>query len=394
MDLKFRIRRRQQREGHTKLFLDYDAISPIAHVDTPTGRGPVLERLLDYLDPVFEGSLPPDTYVWGQQGVGKSALITALFTQLDRQLKGSQSIIHTSTRAATDTVDAPTFVYVDTREAHSDFALYHAILDATLDESVPEKGVGTDSLRSRLTETLRTGPESVIVAVDHVGEPETVSLSHIDELLDPVDDLLSWVAIGRPDPGDLSTDPPPERIEVPTYSQHALVDILTSRATDSLSERAIQHEQMREIATWAEGNAHNALGALFAAADCAASHNRESITNEDLTAGIMDVPRPCASLGRVLTLPDNRKRVLRVLVDLEDDQRSSVDDATDAIVEDVDLSAGTIKRFLYELAESGIIDRVRTEYSDDRHGRPPSRVEPRFPTRVFRRLYDLETTRD
>ena len=392
MDLTTRIRRRRRRTGvNDTLVLDYEAISPIAHVSEPTGRGPVLERLLDYLDPVFDGDLPPDAYVWGPMGAGKSAIVTALWAHLSGQLSESRSVIHTTTRS--QPTDAPQFVYVDGREADSTFGLYRSVLDAVSGDPIPEKGIGTDTLRSRLTEMLRPAGDTLLVAVDHVGEPETPSLGTIADRLDPFGSSLAWVAVGRTPPDDLSATLPPERIEVPAYRRHDLVDILTSRASEGLAERALQHEQTREIADWAGGNAHDAFAALFGAADCAASAERSRIHNEDLTAGMMDVPRPCSSLGRVMALPSNRQRVLRTLVDLDEHALESVERTTDAIVdaEGVALSAGTVKRFLYELAETGIIERVRRDAPSDSHGRPPSRVEPRFPITVFRRLYDTRT---
>ncbi len=43
---------------------------------------------------------------------------------------------------------------------------------------------------------------------------------------------------------------------------------------------------------------------------------------------------------------------------------------------------------LYEMAESGVVDRVEATVTNGQ-GRPPSRVEPRFPPTAFRRLYDF-----
>ena len=97
MDLKERIRRRQNSGGSSQVIREYEAVSPAAHVEEPTGRGPVLERLLDYLDPVFEGQLPTDAYVWGPAGAGKSAVVTALFAHLGRLSTETRSVIHTST---------------------------------------------------------------------------------------------------------------------------------------------------------------------------------------------------------------------------------------------------------------------------------------------------------
>lgn len=67
-----------------------------------------------------------------------------------------------------------------------------------------------------------------------------------------------------------------------------------------------------------------------------------------------------------------------------DVRRVSVDGLASAIADGLDLSAGTVKRYLYELADDGIVERVRMDGATK--GRPPSRIEPRFPTRVFERL--------
>ncbi|WP_435347085.1 Cdc6/Cdc18 family protein [Haloarchaeobius sp. HRN-SO-5] len=391
MDLKARIRRRQRTGDDSPVVLEYDAVSPVAHVEEPTGRGPVLERLLDFLDPVFDRRLPPNAYVWGPPGSGKSAVVTALFAHLDRLLSQTGSVIHTTTRARPR--PAPSFVYVDARLAGSDFTLYHAVLDELVDESVPKQGVRTETLRSRLEDRLAGPDQQAVVAVDHVGEPDTVSLSALGETFEPMTDTLTWVAVGRTPPAEFPADAlPPERIEVPSYRQHALVDLLTSRASDGLARQSFEHEQIRRIADWAEGDAHDALAALFGAADVATTAGHGSIRERDLNAGMNAVPRPSVALGRVLTLPENRQLVLRTLIDLPEAEATSVSDAADAIADSsrVDLTAATVTRYLYELAEVGITDRVASQRPTDGAGRPPSRLEPRFPTIVFRRLYDLQ----
>jgi predicted ArsR family transcriptional regulator len=81
--------------------------------------------------------------------------------------------------------------------------------------------------------------------------------------------------------------------------------------------------------------------------------------------------------------------VLAALLDLDDDRRRSVRSAaaTVAAGDRVDLSEATVTRILYELAEAGIARRVTQERTGQ--GRPPSRLELRFPTRAFRRLFAL-----
>lgn len=383
MTLRTRMERRKREAAG--LVLDYEAISPVAHVAEPVGRGPVFETLLDYLDPVLDGTVPPNAYVWGPAGAGKSAVVTALFAHLRPRRSRLDSIVHTATRTS-GREPTQSFVYVDAREATTDFGLYHAILDGVVEESVPTQGVRTDTLLDQLRDALAHPTRRAVVAVDHVGEAETYALSALGDRLDGLGESLAWLAIGRRPPADFDCDPPRKRIEVPAYDTETLVDIVSSRAMAGLDARALTHQQCRPVAAWADGSAHDALAALFAAADRASARGRSRIDDGDIAHARDSVPRGAVSLPQVLTLAPNRQRVLRALLDVETDACASVEETAAAIAAEVDLSAGTVKRYLYELADDGIVERVRT--SDGTSGRPPSRVEPRFPTRVFRRLYD------
>jgi len=390
MDIDARIKRRQRRDEGPRLVQDYESLSPVAHIDEPSDRGPVFERLLDHLDPVFDGRLPPNAYVSGPFGSGKSAIVTALFARLERLSTEQRSVIHTSTRAATPT--APGFAYVDMRTTTSRFAFYHHVLDALVDESVPEHGISTSEVRRRLHELLGESRTGVVIAVDHVGEPNSTDAEELIELFAGLPSNVSWLAVGRPDPDDIAlTEYTARSITVEPYRRQMLVDVLMTRASEGLAPQALKHDLARTIAQWAEGNAHDALAALFIAADRATRAERTRLTDEDVRAAIEEVPAPSVSLGRVLALPENKQAVLRELVDLEPADRESVTETTEAIASKatVDLSPGTVKRFLYEMAEVGIVERVQSDVQNGK-GRPPSRVELRFPPTAFRRLYDLE----
>ncbi len=382
MDLSARVRRRTRVEGTQTLVADEDAISPVAHLPDPVGRGPVLERLLDHLAPAFEGTLPPDVYLWGPKGAGKTAVVTALVAALRRELTEPGSVIHTSTR--TETPATPQFVYVDARTARSPASLYHALLSDLTDESVPRTGVGTDELRGRLERALAPVDAEAVLAVDHVSDPDTPDLDEIRDHLDPVTDTIAVLAVGRSPPDSLVGVVPPDTLEVTAYSRHDLVDVLTGRAAEGLADRALPHETTRRIADWAAGDAHDALAGLVGGVGYAEARGHATIQDEDLTDGLAAVPQPCQSLGRVVALSATRRRVLRALVDLEEGDRASVASATDAIADAVDLSPGTIRRFLYELASSGILERDPATEGGDGGGRPPSCLEPRFPTAAFR----------
>ncbi|MFC4551273.1 MULTISPECIES: Cdc6/Cdc18 family protein [Halorussus] len=377
MNLEERIARRQTTRDDD-LVVDRNVLNPAVHLPDPVGRGPVLERLLDALDPVFDRRVPPDVAIYGPKGAGKSALVSALFAGLDEQVGRQRQGIGTTTRAGTAT-DTVQFVHVDAYGLTSEFRFYHALLDAVVAESVPRRGVGTETLRDRVAEEFASPTRSAVVAADHLAEGDSPSAADVRGWLEPVEDAVAFVAVGRTVPDEWTA----ETVHVPAYRQHALVDVLTERASRGLTSGALRHGQARRIAEWASGDAHDALAATFVAADRAAADGVDRIRARDVDDGIDDVPTDGVHLGRVLTLPENRRRVLAELLAL--DAAPSIDEAATAIAERSDLSAGTVKRFLYELAEIGVLERLQTDGSDG-SGRRPSRVEPRFPTLPFRRV--------
>lgn len=385
MDLDERISRRLGRRDERSLIREYGAISPTDHLDEPVGREATLERLLDAIEPVFSGDLPPSVYVWGPKGSGKSALVEATFDRLASVAREQREGIHTATR--TGVPGTPAFVYVDSRSAGSEFGLIRGILNGLIDEPVPDHGVSTDELRARLESRL-SRRNGVVAAVDHVGEPQTLALDAVEDLLTKVDRPIAWVGVGRKDPDSLAISPE-SAVPVSAYRRHALVDLLTNRASIGLPRGALSHDQVRELARWADGDAHDALAALFGAAITAEKAQRTSILASDIEIGIEAVPRPCVSVGQVLSFSESRTTVLMSLLQLDDEDRRSVKAATAAIAarESVSLTDGTIRRLLYELAEDGVLER-RTVSNSTARGRPPSRIEPRFPTLVFREFVE------
>lgn len=386
MDLKERIARRQRRDDDATPVVEYGSLSPATHPEEPENRGRVLERLLDALDPVFGGALPDDVYVHGPTGAGKTAVVRALFEGLDRHLSAVGNRIVTSTRV--ETTAAPEFVYVDGRHATSEFSLYRAVLGPLLDEEVPRGGVGTDQLRQRLVAALSPSGHSAVIAIDHLGEARTMDVPALRSALAAVADDVAWVGVGITPACDLA-DPPGRAVSVPPYEHHALEDVLSARASRGLSSTALGHERLRRIATWADGDAHDALAALFGAASLAVDDGEDSVGETHVEAAIDGVPVDGVPIGMVLALPENRRTILRALIDL--DERGAVGETAAAIaaLPDVDLSEGTVTRFLYELADWGVLERVAVDAAGNDHGRTPSRVEPRFPTLVFRRLQDV-----
>ncbi|SFR69809.1 Cdc6/Cdc18 family protein [Halogeometricum limi] len=382
MNLEERILQRKRRGDRRQLLLEETSLSPVWHPSEPTGRGPTIERLLDRLEPVFDHRTPENVYVRGPAGSGKSAVVTALFEQLSRLLSSPEDTIVTTTRGGS--ASRRSFAYVDLREATSRFEFYHAILSATTTESVPRRGLATIDLRQRVSKHLRGG-RVLVVAMDHADD-DTDRLASFAGELESLGHRTAWVAVGRGDPKDVLPDPRATSVVgVDPYHAAELTDVLTARISTGLARDATTHQQVRRLSTWADGDAHDALAALLGAVDVALEADSDVLEDAHLDAGIESVPKPCVSLGRVLALSENRRAVLRALVVLDAEERSSVSRTAAAIAASSSLSESTITRYLYEFAENGIVERVPVEGSQGA-GRPPSRVETRVPTRAFRRL--------
>jgi len=382
-----RIERRLGYDTGLSVLAEFEAVSPVAHAESPVGRGPAIERLLDVFAPAFSGSLPPSLYVYGPKGSGKSAVISALFDRLATH-SGPRQAIQTTTRAVEPTI--PGFVYVDARHASTRFRLYHAMLAAMSDEPVPDHGIGTEELAGSLRNVMRAGPD-LVVAVDHTDEVETPTATTLIDWLDDVGGRLVPACVGR-DPPDAIDWEPETTVEFGKYRRHVLVELLTSRCSTGLGRDTLSHDQIRDVVEWAAGDAHDALAAVMGAAVSAERAGASTVRSADIDAGIEGVPRPCVALRRVLALPESRQRLLYELAGLSEEERSTVGVATETIAarHGVDLSASTVRRVLYELADAGLLERVTVHRSDGK-GRPPSRLVPLFPTVVFRELFDRRT---
>lgn len=370
--------RQLQRGRKRRPIRELEVLSPVAHRGEPVDRESVLALLRSYLEPVSNGRLPPNGYLWGPMGSGKSAVCTALF----RRLGTGPSYPPTSTRTAQQ------FCYVDTRYVGTTFELYRTILDELVDEPVPRGGVGTDALLDRIRQTLSPPERRLVIAVDHVGEPDTLSVPALNTILTPVESSVAWLAIGRTPPQTLDRKVPRHCLHVPAYRRGTVAAILRSRAKVGLDDGAVSDERLTRVADWAGGNAHDALAALCVGAGNAADQGQTEIRSEHLVAAISDIPQPAVSMGRLLALAPNRKRVLRALVALEEPGRESVATAAERIGGGVDLARKTVERFLYEFAAAGIIERVPTTGTAGSAGRRPSWLRLRFSSRLFEQLLE------
>ncbi|MFB6183433.1 MAG: Cdc6/Cdc18 family protein [Haloarculaceae archaeon] len=382
MDLTERIDRRRNRSSLNELIVDADSLNPAVHLQEPIGRETLFEALLDAIDPLFDRATPPNVYVWGPEGSGKSAIVTALISALDSELTGGQSF-YTATRGESDQGEVR-FVYLDARQATSEFRIYRQLLDSLRAESVPERGVSTEMLREQITSVV-SASETVQIAVDHLGEPKTIDLEDLYGLFEPFDGL-SWIGIGRTPPEELPFPMPEQQIHVPAYT-YELVDVLTVRGSRGLSH-TLDHTHAQRLADWADGDAHDALAAMFVAAANAEANDATRLRNEDIEVGMEAVPRDGVPIGRVLALSDNEQLVLERLLDRSRGGHDSIDTTAEHIADETDLTSGTVKRLLYELAQFGVLERREVPIGAQMDGRQPSTVTPNFSAPLFQQLRD------
>ncbi|WP_434531514.1 Cdc6/Cdc18 family protein (plasmid) [Haloarcula sp. NS06] len=385
MDLAERISRRRVSSTTEDIVANWEKLDPTIHLDEPVGRGSVLEQILDTLETLFNGELPPNLVVRGPAGVGKSAIVISLLSKLADELAESRSRRYTATRGGKRR-DRIRFAYTDARHASSLHKLYHSVLEYLTNEPVPERGIGTDDLRERIESEL-TGTPGAVIAIDHADEGDMIDAATLKRL-DEEFGNASLITIGRSDPQLITPGQMAAQIEVPAYRTHELIDLLTVRASHGLTS-GITHAQARTITSWAEGDAHDALVALFTAAMSASESGHAQLRDADIKIGIDRSPLDGVSLGRVLTLSENKQVVLERLFDVPEEQRVSIETTAETIAANSALTKTTVRRFLYELADENVLKKVRAETAPGNNGRRPTRLEPLFPVAVFKQLRSL-----
>ncbi len=267
----------------------------------------------------------------------------------------------------------------DARRVDSPFALYRTLLAAISSESVPTSGIGTDELCTRLGDRLERHDRQAVIALDHHDEPETLSYGRVTTLLEPVSDAVSLVAVGQEPPAEWGG----QTVSVPAYRHHELVDVITDRTSTGLAPGALEHELIRTLADRADGNAHDALAALFSAVVLATEDGATRIEQPHLEQAWEAVHEDGVHLDRGLALSETRQQVLSHLISI-DAADQPVRELATAIAEQSALTESTVTRLLYELADRGVLERVALPSTGS--GRRPSTLEPRIPTIPFRAM--------
>ena len=382
MDVSDRIQRRRNGRTHAAVVVDWDALNPAYHTPDPAARVASVESVLDAVDPAFEDELPQNLHIWGEAGTGKSAICTAIMSALKSEFT-QHPLRYTSTRTTRTSSDLQ-FVYVDGWRANTQFKLYHQILDALRTDRVPKRGIGTEDLRNGIASELndKTG---LVLAIDHVSMAGSLAMDELESFLSPLD-AVRTITIGRDSPEALEITGPVEDIHLAPYSTE-LVDVLALRASQGLS-RTLEPPHLRRIAEWADGNAHDALAALYLAGVEADQSDASRIHYEHVSEGIEAVPRDGTSLSHLMALPETEQALLKDVIDTTRQETLEIECMSHHIAEHSRLTDTTVKRLLYELAQDNVLQRTAMRISSDLVGRRPSQVEPNFSVPLFEHVRD------
>jgi hypothetical protein len=212
--------------------------------------------------------------------------------------------------------------------------------------------------------------------------------AHVDavrELLAPVAEETTVAWIGRSP--DVDAD---RTVRIEPYRHHALTDLLSQRCSRAARTDAFEHDDLRAVAAQQEGNAHDALAVVLGGALLADYEGAQAIERTHLEAATSAVPPETVHLDTVLALPENRRRVLAALLQLDPDP--TVAEAAAAIADRTELTAGTVRRFCYELADASIL--ARHGGHADARGRDPSHLRPAFPWLAFAGVDDVLSVSD
>jgi predicted transcriptional regulator len=90
----------------------------------------------------------------------------------------------------------------------------------------------------------------------------------------------------------------------------------------------------------------------------------------------------------VLTLSENEQRVIEQLLALSLEDEVRIEDAAAEIAGRTDLTAATVKRLLYELAQFGVLERREVPVGAQITGQKPSGVALNFSAGLFTAIGD------
>jgi len=262
----------------------------VTHVAEPADRGPFLERLLDHLDPVFEGDLPDNAYVWGPRVRASRPCCQRCLPPGPARPRGRR---HPDDHTLTARLDAVVRLPGPPGGRQRVRALPRPA-GRTGRGPGPEHGVGTEGRSavdwgSNHRPAGGRGPRPRRRTGDAGPSDDTRRAGTVRRT--PVD-LRGSRPARPPRVGRVRRDGTRGASLSPAGASSTSSWTGPRRGWPPGCSATIRREKSQSGPT---GTPNDALAALFAAADAAAAAGRDRIEPADVSTGIADVPRPSVS---------------------------------------------------------------------------------------------------
>ena len=237
------------------------------------GRNRHMNEVTDALAPIQDGFRAENCFLFGPSGVGKTTVAKAAVRELRQEV-----------------LEVP-YAYVNCWQDYTRNAVLEQI-SRDLVGAAPPRSASTGRLIDRITADLN-GPGVVILdEVDQLRENKV--LYDLHEIRG-----LSWIGIANREV-DLLADLDERvtsrisvayRVNFDTYGEDAITEILSRRAREGLGPNAVGEDVLARIARLSEGDARQAIAALWVAARMASREGLSAIPGRLVEDAVADAER-------------------------------------------------------------------------------------------------------
>jgi cell division control protein 6 len=277
--------------------------------------------------------------ITGPSGAGKTCTTRSLLSQID-----------TDSPLAT--------AYVNCGQIGTRHGILCEVLDAIGSGIVHRQSTPRDVVIKRLGEALEeTGAVIVLDEADHSDDLAVVDdclrLPHASTCIIAHEEAAIFESVREATASRLRNA---KQLTFDPYSVDELADILEERARVGLADGAVDRMQLETIADQAAGNAHEAIGALYAAAECAQQRGASTMP-DDCLQDALDIARQRLRERRIEYLTDQQRALFELVSEAGSTGMADLYEAYEQRV-DNPLTKRAVRSHLAKLDEYSLIESI------------------------------------
>lgn len=373
----------------TSLFTNKREFSTNYIPEEIVGRGREKELLIDHLSSVFEGSPPSDLSIYGKTGTGKTCITRKIINIIEKSLKK-------------DLKEDVKFAYVNCSDHNTKTSVLLEIgLSLFQNTDIPLAGVSSSYYVSHITKEVEKENLVLVAVLDEVDKLLKRDTKNQDVLYTLTNHpLISTIAISNDSTWkNLITDPRVlSRMNEKTmvfdpYEPFELFDILQSKVEHGLKKGVISEDLLDHISIGVckeSGDARKGVEVLRTAVELAEERESEKVELEDVKKAF-ELAESSVVIDLIKSFPPQYKIILIAMHLVCKRKRScTIEEAIasyNRLLRDSKehraLSPNTLRQYIYELKEYGVIIVEPGRGRGRGSGRKPSRIFPNFNEDVF-----------